>query len=739
MLVSGPAYVTSHYAPKTMAIAWLHSAALAVGWMLIANEPVQGIEFYVAVHGSDVNPGTKAAPFATFERARDAIRQYRRDGKYGMERVEVLIRGGIYPRQQPLVLSEQDSGSSHAPIVYGAYPGETVSISGGIELPLAEFTAVTDPAVLERVPEIARDTVRVFQLKKHGYHEYGQLSVYGASVMPPYTPGPNAPELIVNDQVMTLARWPNADYALVDTVIDSGANLRMWQADMVGRNDRRGVYVPPEKRENPPRGFAFTISDKRPQRWIGAEDAWLFGYWYWDWSDQSVQIKSIEPESNIIQTVHASGYSVRSKQRFFAFNLLEELDSPGEWYLDRKLGSLYFFPIDSTMPGSATLSLCTVPLVELRGASHVWLRDLKLGTTCGDAVHISQGSGNGIENCNLGNLGGKAVIIDGGSHHIVRNCWIHDTGSGGIRASGGDRQTLLAAGHRIENNEITRYSRLKRTCSEAIALDGVGCVAAGNHIHDAPHAAIHFLGNDHTIEFNEIHHVLQESDDAGAVYSGRRLTYWGNKIRHNYFHDVYGLPAGKTRFKRILAHAVYLDDALSGIEVTGNVFRNCNNAICVKGSDNRLDGNVIVDCRQSIVDHSKSDGGTHAQPLRFDQPDRLPANMDLTQLTDILSVPYTSQHWRERYPGLATSLEETFGAWRVSIQGNVLLRTPPIQASQRMQELGSVEGNLVLQDDYQYESDADLESWVESLPSRLTDFSPIPFSKIGLQNPIGPR
>jgi parallel beta-helix repeat protein len=474
------------------------------------------------------------------------------------------------------------------------------------------------------------------------------------------------------------------------------------------------------------------VANDRPKRWIGAEDAWLFGYWYWDWSDQSAQIASIDPITHVIRSVHASGYGVRSRQRFFAFNLLEELDAPGEWFLDRKLGVLYFYPVGEDLQGTATLSLCTAPLFELRDASHVTLRNLRLGTTCGDGIHITQGTGIVVENCELGNLGGQALSIDQGSQHTVRNCFVHDTGAGGIRASGGDRQTLAAAGHRIENNEITRFSRLRKTYSEAIALDGVGNVAVGNLIHDAPHAAIHFLGNDHTIEFNEIHHVLLESDDAGAVYSGRRLTFWGNKIRHNYFHDIYGLAPGQTRFKRILAHAIYLDDALSGIEVTGNVFHRCNDAICVKGSDNRLNGNVIIDCRKSIVDFSKTPAGTHTRPLRFDQPDGLPTDMDLTKLTDILSVPYTSQRWRERYPGLATSLEQTYGAWRVSMVGNVLLRTPEIETTSWLKELGRIEGNILLHDKVDFDEAADLATWLETISQRVPGFQPIPFSKIGL-------
>jgi hypothetical protein len=227
-------------------------SALASILFLHALRVAQGTEFTVAPNGSDHNPGTLASPFATLERARDAVRQWKLAGQSLQTGAVISLRAGTYYRQESFVLNAQDAGVVDSPVVYRAYPGETVNVSGGIDLPLGEFAIVTDKRILARVPEESRGKLRFINLKERGYHEYGQLSLFGASVLPPYTVGPNPPELFVNGQVMTLARWPNSEYALVDSVVESGANLRMWQADMVGRDDRRGTYVPPEKREDPP-------------------------------------------------------------------------------------------------------------------------------------------------------------------------------------------------------------------------------------------------------------------------------------------------------------------------------------------------------------------------------------------------------------------------------------------------------------------------------------------------------
>ncbi|MCX6376897.1 MAG: hypothetical protein NTU88_12850, partial [Armatimonadetes bacterium] len=80
------------------------------------------VEFYVAVNGSDRNPGTKEKPFATLERARDAVRALKsRSGG-----VTVQLRGGVYCRTQTFELTAEDSGSKGSPIVYRAFPGEEV-------------------------------------------------------------------------------------------------------------------------------------------------------------------------------------------------------------------------------------------------------------------------------------------------------------------------------------------------------------------------------------------------------------------------------------------------------------------------------------------------------------------------------------------------------------------------------------------------------------------------------------
>ena len=177
--------------------------------------------------------------------------------------------------------------------------------------------------------------------------------------------------------------------------------------------------------------------------------------------------------------------------------------------------------------------------------------------------------------CTLRNLGSWGVIIEGGSKNGVVGCDIYQVGDGGIGLngysiyqlgnSGMGRKTLTPAGHFADNNHIHDFSRWNHMYQPAISIGGVGNRATHNLIHNAPHMAIEFSGNDHLIEFNEIHDVCRESIDAGAIYAGGDWTMRGTLIRNNYLHHIIG-------FEGRGCVGIYLDDLFCGTTIFGNVF-----------------------------------------------------------------------------------------------------------------------------------------------------------------------
>ena len=72
----------------------------------------QETEIFVSPKGNDAHAGTKAQPFKSLEKARDAARTLKRDRK-GV----VWLRGGVYEREKAFELTSEDSGSAQKPVV----------------------------------------------------------------------------------------------------------------------------------------------------------------------------------------------------------------------------------------------------------------------------------------------------------------------------------------------------------------------------------------------------------------------------------------------------------------------------------------------------------------------------------------------------------------------------------------------------------------------------------------------
>lgn len=597
--------------------------------------------YHLALDGDDANPGTAAKPFRTLERARDAVRQLKRAG-LPQGGVTVRLKAGTYERTQTFRLTAEDSGTAECPIVYRAADGQEVRVIGGRDLPTAAFKPVTDEAVLQRLDEAARPHVLQVDLRALGVTEFGQMPRRGFGK----SGNPAALELFFNDRPMTLARWPNEGFVETGRIIDSGPK-----------------FVPPSESGKPvdlaTLAGRFAFPNDRVRRWTNADDLWVHGYWCWDWANEYLPVRAVDAEKREIALAAAHSYGLKEGKRFYVLNLLEELDRAGEWYLDRQTGLLYLWPPAPLKEARVTVSLLAAPITDVQGASHVTIRGLTIEAGRAEGVRIEDGSHVLIEDCTLRNLGTWAVRIGrgfvygdtvapthGGEANGVRRCHIHDVGGGGILLSGGDRRTLTPAGNFATDNDIHDYGRIDRTSTPAIDVSGVGNRAAHNHIHHAPHIGIMFWGNDHVMELNHVHHLCQETADAGAFYIGRDWSMRGNVVRHNFIHDI-GRFAGSKDFGGTMG--VYLDDFASGTAVFGNVIVRVNIGLMLGGGhDNIVENNIFVQCESTAISFDAR--GLGWAKKCFDGRDPILFNR-------LRAVRHDQPPYSTRYPALAEVLE----------------------------------------------------------------------------------
>ena len=664
--------------------------ALAVPW-----QSCPGLDLYVSLTGKDVWSGRFAeanadradGPFATLERARDEIRQVKRQGPLPDGGVTVHIRGGEYVLSETFELIAEDSGTDKAPIVYRVHLSEQARLVGGRQV--TNFQPVADAATLQRLEPPAREHVLAADIKALGITDYGDAVAAGKRL-----------ELFFQDQPMTLARWPNEGFTKIGELVGGDPHsIHGLKGDRVGK---------------------FTYEGDRPKRWVGEDDIRLHGFWFWDWADAYQKVAEIDAEHRVISTVppyHNYGY--RAGQRYYVLNVLAELDSPGEWYLDRKAGILYFWPPADITSSPAYVSILDT-MISMQDVSHVTLRGLALSFNRGTAVAVTGGSHNRIAGCKLSNVGGDAVVVKGGDHHEVVGCDIDRIGDSGISLRGGDREKLTPCGHAAINNHVHNYSRTRRTYRTAVSVAGVGCRVAHNLIHDAPHMALGLSGNEHVIEFNEIHDVCMETDDAGAFYMGRDWTWRGNAIRHNYFHHI-------GRFKsHVGTQAIYLDDWASGTTVFGNVCYKVFRAVLVGGGrNNTVENNVFVDC--DIAVHVDSRGLGWAK-YYFDSTNN-------TLVKRLAAMPYKKPPWSTRYPELLTLYrdEPALAKYNRVVRNIAVDNRKWIDLRNGLTDkIVHIEDNLVDVDPHFVDAERGDFRVSSDSPALAKGFKPIPFDKIGL-------
>ena len=525
--------------------------------ILAASVPGFAADLFVAPGGQDSNSGDSGSPFATLERARDAARALH--AAQPAAPVTVQVRGGTYALPHTLKLSAQDSGTT-----WRAYENEKPHLLGG-------------RAVLNFTP-----------------HAQGILK---ADVGAQGFKGVNFRQLFFDGQRQHLARYPNYDaqnpygggWAYAD-----GKPCPMY-AERAGEDKHTLLFKPADART-----------------WAHPEDGEVLVFARYNWWNDIVRIKAVDSAQHTLTLAHDCSYAIRPFDRYYVQGLFEELDAPGEWFLDRRTATLYFWP-PAPLAGKPVYAPTMRTILDLGAGTHdVTFRGFTFECADGTAIILKD-----TTNClvaastirNVGDYGGHGVSINGGHNNGVAGCDIYAVGSCGVSLTGGDRITLTPAGNYADNNYI-HHVGVFYAQGVGVQLGGCGNRASHNYIHDGPRMGIMFAGNNLVIEYNHIRHMNLETEDTGAVYTGGRdwIGSRGSVIRYNYFHDMlgYGHDDKGVWHSPHFAWGVYLDDNTGGVDVIGNIVARCSRASLHlhNGRDNLIENNIFLDGRLQQVEYS---------------------------------------------------------------------------------------------------------------------------------------
>lgn len=567
---------------------------------------------------------------------------------------KIILRGGEY------ILSEALDLSGCADIEILAFNNETPVITTAEKIEFSAFEALTDETVKSRIiDESAKDKILVADVTK--------LSDYGAIYRYELQYGsPAAPVLSVDGEKLTLARYPNKE---------NGEERFLTIVSSTNKPLTSGSTT-----EN----FSFFVNEEEAKEhmasWVGNNELHMFGYMSSHWADAIFKgsIEEYNSEFRFVSDYPWRYSAPKSGGRIFFANLLEELDSPGEWYLDRSTGKLYLYPT-SQMNDESTLAFTAsrFDAFTVKNAANIKINGLKIQDCGGNGVEITNSNNIEVSDCEFTNTLSGAISVSG-ENCIVKNNYIHNVSMNGISVSGGDAEYLVKGGNIVENNLVTDYAEDRKCYYSGIGVSGVGNTVSGNTIKNAPHMALSMGGQMNVVEYNYVTDVCLETADSGALYAGGSFACPGNKIRYNYFENVTNrIGQGYTN------NCVYLDDLFSSAEVYGNVFYNCQRAALFGGGrENTFVNNTMVECDASLtIDARGTWGGSWTTAVET----------RLTALEENFPY-YQNETWKNAFPNLYNIKEDHPELPMYNtVKNNVLYNSPEYLVSEYAVENGSVE------------------------------------------------
>ncbi|MDZ4289553.1 MAG: right-handed parallel beta-helix repeat-containing protein [Prosthecobacter sp.] len=456
----------------------------------------------------------------SLQQALEQVREARKAGN--MEAATVCLPDGVTEIGQPVVLEARDSNL-------------TITAAKGAKPMLMGAPVVT------------------------GWQPHAG-SIVKADVSKLLPKGFRPKQLLFGGERQILARYPNFDasdplyggWAFVDEFPETGAPE--------GHQWKRTLYV--------------KAGDVR--KWAHPEDVELDIFAQYGWWNFIEPVASLDPQTRLLTLAKDCSYDLHPNNRYHLQNALEELDAPGEWFYDRHSGLLYFWP-----PEPIGVKEVRVPTLESffqvkAGAKKITLSGITFTGCVGTAITLDGAEECVVTDCVItkcGAFSGSGVSVSAGRAVRIARNEISFTGSNGISLSGGDRKTLTGPKHVAEDNHIHHMGVYnKNACG--IAMHGVDITAAHNHIHDGPRMGVQMSGNNLVVEYNHMHHLVLETQDGGAIYTGGRdwISSRGSVWRYNLIHDIVGCGQEKGGLKHPwFSFGLYPDDNSGGLDIIGNI------------------------------------------------------------------------------------------------------------------------------------------------------------------------
>ncbi len=619
-------------------ISFLHAISLL---FISVSVHAQSLNIYVSPNGAFTGNGLSTSAPVSLARARTILKS--RTNK--TIPCHVWLMDGIYTY---LALDSTDTRTATAPVTYHSINRQKAIFEPITPINPADLQPIPDSIKLRIVDTAARNKVKQVSLASYNLSNmkaWPKTFVYPVNISATSNSRQQWPIIYQNTTPLPMAKYPNNDVMRMKRVLTNGS----------------GGVSP---------GGSFVYRDDRVKYWGQAikEGLWLRGNWRVDWQMDFVKTDSVSLTDSIIyQSIGVQGgignkYSRpagNGKEPYVAVNLVEEIDTVGEWCINFDTKMLYLYP-----PDTGTLNISsnsTTQSIKLVGVNYTNFEGIKLDGGSSDGVLLSNCNYVTLAGMEMTHVAGYGVFITNGTNCTVRSNDIHDVGQGGVfminSNFSADQLTLTPCNHKVINNHIYDYAKDVFLYSAAVDTRSViGCYVAFNKIHGCEHVGVLYGGNNSKFEYNDISDVVRTYTDMGAFYGSENQTERGNTFYNNYIHDM--------NFK---GSGLYTDNGTSGQLFINNITTNClygsqNNF----GYSNNFYSNIYFN--NSKVHHTNSTGFL---------PDTNKNN--LTNYTNLKKVYDASIVYQQAYPDLADWFPTSKNAYTSliwpQVKGNVFIGT----------------------------------------------------------------
>ncbi len=606
---------------KTISIAVVVLIAIWIG-ALHAN----AADFYVAANGSDdwsgklAEPTGSDGPFATLERARDAVRALKAQ-RAGQD-IVVQIRGGHYRLRETVVFGLEDSGAGDSTVTYEAYPGEKPVFSSDVEI--AGWKRLED--ALPFLPTAAEGHVWVTDVPKLN--------------------GPHRRFFTLYD---TAGRLPRA---------------------------RSKGFLPVEPKASSKTRLHFPSGALR--NWPNLEDVEIVVRPHHAWIVNILPLASVNTAKRIATTTVPATYAMdelhflKGTDSVWVENVIDALDEPGEWVLNTTEGRLYLWPrVEGPPEGITAPRLREYIRVEGRidteGPTDTPVRNLifrGLTITRGESYRVAEDDKGLQHDWEMHDKANALVRLRGAENCVVEQCHFVQSGGGAIRVDLLGRNNRIQGNHiehigttgvllcgygpgtkdvnhhnLVFNNHIHHVGEIYSHAPGVMVWQSGENRVANNLIHNTPYAGIivsgvmtdffskrgngrelvrtirwHEVGrgqgrgkrtleqvrpflhsHDNLVEYNEIHHAMERLGDGNGIYI--RGCGAGNVIRRNYIHHLLSSVA--------LQSAIRTDGGQRDTLIAENLVYRCTSQGIQVKLNNRVENNIIADVIEPIHNDEK--------------------------------------------------------------------------------------------------------------------------------------